>query len=119
MVRILLRAIVSGAFLGNASAAETGVSKIECAAAQGGVTTLLEINFKTRLVRTWTKFDTHTDGPLGPSSAFISPKKEKVTWKIIRTVGSKQSRTTYTLDLKKRTLSVVPGAANIPCIATS
>ena len=117
MWSILFGALSSVAFLANASAAETGVSKIECVDARGGVTTILEINFKTRLVRFWTKFDNHTDGPFGPSSASISPKK--VTWKMIKTVGSVQSRTTYTLDLKKRTLSVIPGAVNSPCRATS
>ena len=117
MLRILFGALSSVALLANASAVETGVSKIQCVAAQGGVTTILEINFKTRLVRFWTKFDTHTDGPFGPVSASIGLKK--VTWKMIKTVGSVQSRMTYTLDLKKRTLSVIPGAVNSPCIATS
>jgi hypothetical protein len=116
MVRILFGALFSVAFLATA-AAQTGVSNIECVAAQTGVTTVLEINFKTRLVRTWTKFDNHTDGPFGPSSATISAKK--ITWQIIKSVGSALSSTTYTLDLKKRTLSVVPGAVNTPCIATS
>ena len=121
---VFISAVFSAAMLLNASA-QTRVSKIECVAPQAGVTIVLEINFKTKLVRTWTKSDTHTDGPIGPSSASIT--RQKIVWKIIRTVGSAMSRTTYTLDLKKRTLTVVdsgPGAdkllhTNVPCTATS
>ena len=125
MMRIFYGALISIALAANASAqtsksknapAQTGKSKIECAAP--GMTTIAEIDYGTKLVRTWTIFDTSTNGPV-TSSAKIS--RDKITWLVVKSVGSKSSRTTYTLDRKNRSLSVVNDNGrhlDTPCTAS-
>lgn len=99
MMRILYSALIGIALLANASA-QTGKSKIECAGS--GITTIVEIDFDSRLVRV-----RENNGPSRRSSAKIT--KDKITWLVVKSVGSASSRTVYTLDRKSRTLSVVPG----------
>ena len=104
MLRILYGGLLSIALIANAAAqkrVETGVSKIECVAP--GMTTIVEINYGTSLVRTWTKLDTVTNGPL-TSSAKIA--RDKITWRIVKSVGSTSSHTIYTLDRKNRSLNI-------------
>ena len=122
-MRVVYGGLLSIALIANASA-QTGISKIECAAA--GVTTIVEINYGTRLVRTWTKLDTVINGPVGPSSANIT--RQKISWAVVRTIGSARNRTTYALDRKKKTLSVVSDGGprenrgqhlNTPCVPSS
>ena len=126
MTRIFYGALISIALVANASAqtsksknapAQTGKSKIECGAPGG--TTIVEIDYGTKLVRTWTKSDTSTNVPFGTSSAKIA--RDKITWLVVKSVGSASSRTTYTLDRKNRTLSVVTDKGQrleTPCTAS-
>lgn len=131
MTRIFTCALISIALLANASAQtsksrtskskdappQTGKSKIECTAS--GVTTVVEIDYGTKLVRTWNKLDNGADGPARRSSANIG--RDKITWLIVKSVGSASSRTRYALDTKTRTLSVAPDSGRhfeAPCAAT-
>ena len=116
MMRIFYSALISIALLADASA-QTGKSKIECTAP--GVTTIVEIDYDSKLVRTWTKFDNSTTGPARRSSAKIT--RDKITWLIVNSVGSTSHRTTYTVDRKARTLSIVPDRGrrlDSPCTAS-
>lgn len=107
MMRIVYSALISIALAANASAqtgkpknapAQTGKSKTECTAQ--GITTFVEIDYDAKIVRTW-----DNNAPARRSSAKIG--RDKITWLIVNSVGSTSSRTTYTLDRKNRSLSVV------------
>lgn len=78
----------------------TGKSKIECTAS-GGVTINVDIDYDSRIVRVQ-----ENNGPIRRGSVKIG--KETVSWLVVNSVGSTSNRTTYTMDRKSKTLSVVP-----------